>query len=248
MKEALTGLLVEDATWIAIRERLRVGVTGILPVGAACKEHGGHLPMATDRMQADWLGRSLAAKADVVVWPTLTYGYYPAFARYPGSISLERETFIRLARDVVSGILASGARRLLIVNTGISTIGPLKEAVQFADDQGRLILANVYEGPRFRRAAQELEQQRCGSHADEIETSIMLVIAGERVRMDRAVAWDAHRLQGAFSPDDPMSPGYSPSGVYGDPTRASADKGKRLLAAMLADVLSQLNGWQPLSQ
>ena len=170
--------------------------------------------MATDRIQADWLGRSLAARADVVVWPTLTYGYYPAFVRYPGSISLERETFVCLVRDILKGMLASGARRVLVVNTGISTIDPLKEAMQLPGDQPRLILANVYDGPRFRRAEKALQQQRHGSHADEIETSIMLVIAGDRVHIDRAVCWDASPLQGAFSPDDPNNPGYSPSGVY----------------------------------
>jgi len=242
MKEAPVGLLVEEATWTEIKERLRAGATGVLPVGAACKEHGEHLPMATDRIQADWLGRSLASQADVVVWPTLTYGYYPAFVGYSGSISLDRETFVRLARDILRGILGSGARRVLVVNTGISTIDPLRESIQFPDELGRLKLVNAYDGPRFRRAAKELQQQRCGSHADEIETSIMLVIAGEQVCMDRAVAWDANRLQGAFSPDDPMSPGYSPTGVYGDPTLASADKGGRLLVAMLGDVLSQLDG------
>ena len=117
MRVDAAGLLVEEATWSAIGKRLRAGATGILPVGAACKEHGLHLPMGTDRIQAEWLGRSLAAKADVVVWPTLTYGYYPAFTRYPGSISLERETFVRLARDILGGILGSGARRASVPST-----------------------------------------------------------------------------------------------------------------------------------
>lgn len=242
MSESAGGLMVEEASWVDVKARLQAGATALLPVGAACKEHGAHLPMATDRIQADWLGRGLARHADVVVWPTLSYGYYPAFVRYPGSISLARETFVRLAQDVLRGIMLSGARQVLVVNTGISTIGPLQDAIRSLRTQGRLTLVNTYAGPSFRRVVQELEEQRCGSHADEIETSIMLVIAPERVRMGRAVAWDANRLQGAFSPDDPTSVGYSPSGVYGDPTRANAAKGRRLLAAMFSDVLNQLSG------
>ena len=234
--------MVEEATWVDIKARLQAGATALLPVGAACQEQGEHLPMATDRIQADWLARSLVRHANVVVWPTLSYGYYPAFVRYPGSISLARETFVRLARDVLRGILWSGPCQVLVVNTGISTIAPLEEAIRSLRNQGRLTLVNAYEGPCFRRVVAELEEQRCGSHADEIETSIMLVIAPERVRMGRAVAWDANRLQGAFSPDDPTSVGYSPSGVYGDPTRANGAKGRRLLAAMFSDILKQLSG------
>jgi creatinine amidohydrolase len=197
--------------------------------------------MATDRIQADWLGNALIRQADVVVWPTITYGYYPAFVHYPGTISLRRSTFVRLACDVLRGILGSGARRVVVANTGISTITALQEAVGSMGGRPKVRLINVYEGPGFRKAVEDLEQQRRGSHADEIETSIMLAIAPERVCMERAVAWDASPLRGVLRPDDPRSPGYSPSGVYGDPTRASEHKGRRLLDAMLGDILEQLD-------
>jgi creatinine amidohydrolase/Fe(II)-dependent formamide hydrolase-like protein len=59
--------------------------------------------------------------------------------------------------------------------------------------------------------------------------------------MSRATAWADRPLSGRLSRDDPASPGYSPSGVYGDPTLASADKGRQLLGAMLEDVLAAHN-------
>jgi creatinine amidohydrolase len=86
----------------------------------------------------------------------------------------------------------------------------------------------VFAGPRFRAVARALRQQPYGSHADEIETSLMLAIAPELVDMTRARP----------SPVSPCgAPNYSPSGSLGDPTLASIDKGSRLLAAILEDLM-----------
>jgi len=79
-----------------------------------------------------------------------------------------------------------------------------------------------------------------GSHADEIETSLMMVVAPELVDMAQATPspFSAKApAPGALSPDDPTSPNYSPSGSFGDPTLASVDKGSRLLAAILEDMM-----------
>ena len=73
-----------------------------------------------------------------------------------------------------------------------------------------------------------------------LETSILLAIAADRVDMAHAIPWDARELHPPFDPNNPNSPGYSPSGVYGDPPLATADKGRTLLAAMLADTLAVL--------
>ena len=63
--------------------------TGLLPVGAASKEHGRHLPLATDLIQVEWLAAEVTARLPALVWPTVHYGHYPAFSDYPGSPSLD---------------------------------------------------------------------------------------------------------------------------------------------------------------
>jgi creatinine amidohydrolase len=234
---AARGCLARDATWTQLAGCLAAGATAVLPVGAAAKQHGRHLPMGSDWLQAEWLAARLVELAHVAVWPTLSVGWYPAFVRYPGSISLARETFRAVASEVLAGIHRAGATRTLVLNTGISTIEPLQDAIDGLPADGRPRLANVYDGTRFKSAARQLARQRRGSHADEIETSLMLAIAPHRVRMDLAEAWDRKPLRAPFTPDDPGDPGYSPSGVYGDPTLATVSKGRRLLDAMLLDVL-----------
>ena len=128
----------------------------------------------------------------------------------------------------------------MILNTGVSTIAPLEAAVAAGQPGMRVDLANVYQGQRYQHVAQALEQQVAGGHADELETSIMLAIGRECVALDRAQAWvpAAMSASGAFSRSDPHAPRFSPAGVWGDPTLASEEKGRRLLAAMLDDLLA----------
>lgn len=212
----------------------------LLPIGAAAKEHGYHLPLDTDYQQARWIGEQVAAAIDAVVWPVLSYGYYPVFVDYPGSISLGRETFLAVVLEVLQGIARAGARSIAILNTGISTIAPLQEAVRQGPQGCATALVNVYAGEHFNAVSRAVEQQPFGGHADEIETSIMLALAPSTVRFARAVPQPTPILRGMFNRSDPAAANYSPSGANGDPTLATAEKGQRLLEAMRADVLAQL--------
>ncbi len=85
--------LIERLTWDEVARRLENGAAAILPIGAAAKQHGFHLPMNTDRVQAEWLAARLADRIDALIWPTVAYGYYPAFAEYAGSSSLSAPVF-----------------------------------------------------------------------------------------------------------------------------------------------------------
>jgi creatinine amidohydrolase len=103
-----------------------------------------------------------------------------------------------------------------------------------------LALINVYAGPRFARVSSETEKQPFGGHADEIETSLMLALHPETVDMGRAVPAQTPIRRGLFNRTDPLAPNYSPSGVNGDPTLATAEKGRLLAAAMRDDVLESI--------
>ncbi len=231
------ALWVAKATWPEVQRRLEAGAPALLPIGAACKEHGYHLPLNTDLLQAEWLVRALVKTVEVVIWPTLSYGYYPAFVEYPGSCSLSYATFTSAVYEILEGILRAGARSVVVLNTGISTIAPLEEAIARSGAEEQVRLVNCYQGPHYRAAAQGLAEQVRGSHADELETSIMLAIAPEWVNMKRAEACTEAMVKGPLNRTDPQAANYSPSGVYGDPRLATREKGERLVCAMLRDVL-----------
>jgi creatinine amidohydrolase len=229
---------VEHLTWDEVARRIGTGAAAILPIGAGAKQHGFHLPMNADRIQAEWLAASLAERVDCVIWPTVSYGYYPAFVDYAGSASLSAPTFESLIQEIAAGITGYGCRALFVLDTGISTLAPVDRAL--AGNPYALHL-KVHDGPRYRRAAKALAGQSHGSHADELETSRMLVLAPHLVNTARAEASPAlkHETPGPLTPSDTASPNYSRSGSFGDPTLATRAKGEILLTAMVDDMVEQ---------
>ena len=234
------GYWLADIAWPQAESLLSEGAIALLPVGAGSKQHGRHLPMSSDQLQAEWLCEQLRLKHQVLIWPTLNYGFYPAFVDYPASTSVSAETFQRLVQEVLREMLRAGAQRVLVVNTGISTIAPIEAAIRESIVPQRIRIANVYRGSTYVACEQRLLSQPCGSHADEAETSVMLAIAPRFVKMQLAEPELRPTGKGSLSRNDPNAPNYSPSGVFGDPSLATPETGRKLLEAMLADLGAEL--------
>ena len=172
------GAWIEDLAWPRSR-RASTAAPDRLGIGALAKEHGHHLPMKTDYL----LARALATASRRAAGPRragLSFGYYPAFVRYPGSQHLAAETFIAVLHDVLDGFIRHGVRRLAIVNTGVSTEGP--SASPCATPRA----ARRPRRRRRHRAARQGEralQQKLGGHGDEHETSLILAIEPDSVRL-----------------------------------------------------------------
>lgn len=226
--------------WDQVASRIANGASAILPVGAGAKEHGFHLPMSTDRIQAEALAARLAGQIDALVWPTLNYGYYPAFLKYAGSCSLSAVTFEALIEDITTALLGYGCRAVFVLDTGLSTIVPIDRALVRVANEKTCHL-RIHDGPRYRATAERIAQQKFGSHADELETSLMLALAPDAVDMALAEASPVagREASGLLTPIDPLSLNYSPSGSFGDPTLATRAKGELLLAAMTDDLVER---------
>ena len=229
---------IENLSWPQIEHRIEQGAIALLPVGAASKEHGRHLPLNTDFLQASWLASELATHVDALIWPVVNFGYYPAFVDYPGSISIPEEVFSNTVQAILEGIIFAGVRRTVILNTGISTIKALQSAVNRISDGASVSLHNVYSGPNFTRVETELSEQSFGGHADEVETSIMLAIDQSVVNLSLASPQKIPITRGLFNRTAPNQLNYSPDGVNGNPTLADKQKGVRLLDALLEDALN----------
>src|SRR6266481_4508997 len=244
MDAGRNGNFIERLSWVEVARRIENEAAAILPIGAGAKAHGFHLPLTTDRAQAEGLAARIADRIDALIWPTVGYGHYPAFVEYAGSVSLSAPVFERLIEEIAAGIAGFGCRALFVLDTGISTIAPVDRALARLDTSDVLHL-RVYEGTRYRRAAEELAEQSHGSHADELETSLMLALAPHLVDMSRAEASPVVKYDtpGRLTPSDTSSPNYSRSGSYGDPTLATRAKGELLLAAMVDDLNEQVTAF-----
>jgi len=247
------GAWIEDLTWPEVEARLKVGALVLVPVGAIAKEHGHHLPMKTDWLVARELARRVAAALPVLVAPVVSHGYYPAFTRYPGSQHLSAETFSALMRELLAKLIADGAKRIAVLNTGVSTEEPLQIVVRdlLAATGVRIAVADIRQLGAAVRAG---GTQKLGGHGDEWETSTILAIEPDLVRMDRAVEdygsmlaepRTVFRRPTRFSGDPASGPDYSRTGVRGDPTLASAEKGRALLSEMARELVEGLLALYP---
>jgi len=231
------GVKLETLSWIDAEQYCATDPVVVIPLGAAAKEHGPHLPLNNDAIIADWLADQILQQRPVLVAPLINASFYPAFVEYPGSISLRHETARDLILDSCNSLARFGLRRFYILNTGLSTLRPLTEVAALLDDAIHfdfLRLDLVLES-----LPADLLDQQYGSHADEHETSLMLYIAPDVVDMSRAVD-DGAEGEGRLTRERGCGL-WSRSGVYGQATLATADKGRVIAEHLVANCLRAIN-------
>jgi creatinine amidohydrolase len=234
------AVLLETLSWDEAEHVLTPETVLVIPLGAGSKEHGRHLQLNNDFLMAEYLKKRVldAAPQNTVVAPTINYSYYPAFLEYPGSTSLSMDTARAMIIDIIHSLAHYGPRRFYILNTGISTLRPLSQA---ATDLSRDGIVLHYTDLTRDDPVEKKVRQSGGTHADEIETSIMLYIAPETVRMKKAVR-DLNPNQPGGLTRDPQGKGtYSPTGAWGDPTLATREKGQALVESLVTTILKDID-------
>ena len=241
IKAPAEAVRLEDLTWTEAERHLRSDAVVMLPLGAAAKEHGPHLKLLNDLTLAEYLTRRVMDETPVVVAPPLTYHFYPAFLEYPGSTSLSVATARDLTADVVRSLARSGPQRFYVLNTGISTVVPLAAAAKLLASEG-IVLGFTDFKTRTEAAAAKIQQQAGGSHADEIETSMMLYIDSSAVDMSLAVRDFAPAPAGPFklTRRSDGSGVYSRSGIWGDATLATPEKGRVIVESIIPGIVHDI--------
>src|ERR1019366_1555344 len=187
------GIVLADLTWVEAEKALKPETVVVIPIGAESKEHGPHLKLKTDYLEAEYYKRQILERADVVVAPTANYSFYPTFVEYPGSTTLRLETARDMLVDICRALAQYGPKRFYALNTGVSTLRALKPAAELLAADGIVLrYTNILEVG--------------GTHADEIETSLMLYIDPASVDMRKAVK-DYHPSEGGGLTRDPHKPG-----------------------------------------
>jgi len=233
------GILLEDLTWQEAEKVLTPETIVVIPIGAESKEHGPHLKLKNDWLMAEYLKREVLRRSNVVVAPTVNYHYYPAFVEYPGSTTLRLETARDLMVDICKSLARYGPKRFYALNTGVSTARPLQMSAELLAKDGITMrftnLLKVNEA-----VEKQVQREEGGTHADELETSMMLAIDPSSVDMKKAVK-DYHPSGKGGLSRDPNGPGdYSANGVFGDPTLATRKKGEILLRGLVEGILKDI--------
>jgi creatinine amidohydrolase len=212
----------------------------LLPVGAM-EQHGPHLPLNTDTVIAGAACSYASAQTGAPVLPPLNYSVSIGHTeKWPGTFSVFHETLILTVREIAAWAVASGWKRLLVVNSHFGNDAPLRCAVDRLrfDFVNRLLVAtrNTWQltaeiGARFTGDAADW-------HANEAETSLLLFLAPDSVQTARiAAANDPDRTGGCIFPH--LVAHTSLNGVTGTPGSATAEKGESLIRG-IGDALVDL--------
>ncbi len=249
---AQKGAYLGHLSWIAAEERMKNTPIVIIPFGAGAKEHGPHLPMNADQAVMDYLIEQAVSAENVIVTPPVLHGWFPAFRGFPGTEVSDPDVFRQYVQQIAESLVRQGAQRIVFLNMGIfrATGLPLSIAArEVRVETGVPTLVVNWDDLETDEAASVFEQ-KSGGHADEVETSINLYLQPEKVDMSLAIKDYREHLKkeyGGYRPGlfskDKSDPFYSESGLSGDPTLATAEKGKKVLQIMSKEWLSILRGF-----
>jgi creatinine amidohydrolase len=242
-------------TWTEIQAMPdKENVVLIQPVGAI-EQHGPHLPIAVDSaIGLAVLGKALEkldGNIPAYALPNLYYGKSNEHVHFPGTITLSAQTLLAVLTEVATSIYQAGFRKLVFMNSHGGQPQVLEIAARDLHQQYADLMVFPLFTWRVPNVAKELltpKELEFGIHAGDAETSLLLSILPNQVKLDQAIAEYPQEL-----PKDSLlsmegnlpfawvTRDLSQSGVLGDPTTASREKGDRLL-----DSLS--DGWRQVIQ
>ncbi|HVW22757.1 MAG TPA: creatininase family protein [Opitutaceae bacterium] len=225
------------ATWEEIGRWPAEGAGAVLlPVGAT-EQHGPHLGAGMDSALAGRLCAEVGARTGAPVLPLLPYGCSLGHSRkWPGTLSLSPQTLIAAVSEIGDWVVASGFRRLFLVNAHVTNAAPLRCALEVLRDRhADLMVAVVDTAALSPRVARAFRADGADWHANAAETSLMLALEPGLVRPRRRRAADDPDRTAGLVFAHPVNR-TSRNGVTGRPSLASAASGRRLFRWMAEDL------------
>jgi creatinine amidohydrolase len=232
------SLWLDELSTVEASQAAKDGAVVIFPVGSV-EEHGDHLPLCTDSVQPEYIALEVAKRTGCLVAPPFRYGVCNATRNFSGTLTIEFDTLYRVAHDILSELVRNGFYRIIVLSghAGNSHMVALRMAAQ------DIILKNEVEKAGKVRImvlsdfyfAEELTPKYADAndgHAGTLETSRVMAIKPELIKAKgKASTWQMPRFEVVAHPEL-----YFPSGVNGDPTAASKEKGQEINAYIITEI------------
>jgi creatinine amidohydrolase len=242
-------MLLENLTWPEVKKLKLKNKVVVFPLGSF-EQHGHHLPLTTDTDIVTAVARGVeqARPAKVLCLPTLWPGHSTHHLFFPGTLSVKQMPYIQMVIELCSSIVNFGAEKVFLLNGHGGNDVPLRTALRELKSlfpKTKFVFAS-YWNIAFKSIKETRESELGGlGHACEMETSIMLHLCPERVKMKLARR-DGPKHTDAYRKSDMLygRPVYfvnefhevTKTGAIGHPDLASAKKGKRFLDGIVREV------------
>ncbi|MBW1925772.1 MAG: creatininase family protein [Deltaproteobacteria bacterium] len=232
-------MIIEELTMPAFKEGLTKTRTIIVPFGVV-EEHGRHLPLGTDTIHAYELSRETSRHRPLFVAPPVWYGLCRSTSQHPGTITISGDTLRKLTVELVTSFYNQGLRNFVLLSghaggTHMAAITDAGETILASLKESRVAVLSILD--LIAGIPDGIVETENDSHAGEVETSLMLHLRPEHI-------------DGTSPEEYPCFPTpilardkkrFWPGGVWGDPSKASVEKGKTLLQKEVEVLLGLVN-------
>jgi creatinine amidohydrolase len=244
---------LEQMTSPELRNLIDKGVaTVVLPIGSI-EQHGKHMPLGTDAILGDEIGRRAAERLGAVLAPTVRVGCAEHHMAFPGTMTLSHDTLRDVAVEMATSLARHGFRRIVLLPTHGGNFAPVRAAVEqlngTLDGTTAFSPAGDFARDVIGGAAGSVSEKsgitpgQSGAHSGEWETSIMLVLRPDLVEMAGAeIGYTGDMAEGIrrMYEERVGVEALSPNGVMGDPTLADADRGEAYLERFVSAVVANV--------
>lgn len=263
------ALVLQEMSWTDVAEYLKTNDMVIIPLGST-EQHGPHMPLGTDFYEAVGMSKMISAKTGVVVAPVLLSGYSVYHSGFAGSLSLKPETMEEVLFETAEILMKYGFRRFMFFNYHGGNHIVESKVIHRINHTTEALAVAIGAGASFQTYSDDIPGVY-DTHAGIKETSIMLYLKPELVKMERAEKpkfkaspkiqeiVDMGRkdpelyallstIQGV--PEETKKGGasheLSSNGIWstGDPKRATRERGEKTVNAMVTSAVKFIEAWK----
>jgi len=232
-------MIIQEITMKEFEEGLKKTRTVIIPIGTT-EEHGPHLPLATDIIHVYEMVKEAAKKVDVFIAPPVFFGLCRSTSEHPGTINISGDTFRSLIGDIVRSLYFHQMRNFLIISghaggTHISSLTEVGELLLNELPDTNIAVVSLFE--LIEKESLNIIETQGDGHAGELETSLILF---SKPHLVKSLAESSYPdMPAYFLVRDKRK--YWPTGVWGDPTKANVEKGKKIFDIAVDKIVNLKN-------
>ena len=218
-------MYLDELTMPEFQEKVKQNPVVILPLGA--EEHGPHLPLCTDSIQPEYVAQKVAEKTGALIAPSVRYGFCSSTKNFPGTVTISFDTLRALIYDILAEFVRNGLKNIVVLSghAGRVHMAALRLAAQKVVEKSE---ANIMILSYYDIAYDLMDKDKTippdDGHSGLIETSRVLAIREELVKGEGVPG--TTRPPKCMVLKDPET--HFPTGVMGDPTNASKEKGDEI--------------------